>query len=799
MNLNDPIEHDEVAPSGDDNSTVEDPKDELHEDSEESGWQDDGALEPAEDIDPPDWLFKEVGLIDQTLVSPSGDELDIDDIMKDIDIPEEKSKEVSYLDWFGESVDSAIEDTSTNLDETWVGSKIDLEATRGIDAGIDQEPASEINVPIDQEVFDTSGSQGGEEQFLDDALERAMEDPEFSQEDERDELEGEFKWLEELATSDDSSDDAIPGVSGDLQSLGALPEEDFIPDWLKADVLNEASMEDTTPTLPVMEVYPDTPDQSLEDQPAASQDVSDWLREQMVTDTLSVQMDDEDDIDWFNQIIAGDESAIDELLAIQGMELISEGDGQITVGSEEQPSWLLELDRFDEAADDGHVEEPSDAEILTWSSDSPIDETDSDESTFTVEPTAASLQEDIPSDPEEAMAWLEQLALDQGSAEDELDDNVGGLVSDEFKVAALEFDEVGISEEGSDLEIDVPEDPDEAMAWLERLAAEQDARDDEFVYSASEAVPETIVGETSEKEDEELALALAVIAAIAMPADDGEALIWLEELAAGDDITPVEPDGYGLADEDITFEQEYLGVETEPDEDQIVEEGPIDFESVQVAALMSEISDDFDGDVDEVIELEDIDEIGLETIVAAHMVETEIDEVDEPQVEEIVEAQTEDASSQDADDLAWLDSLDEANVTGWLIAEERLLEEEKASTGELRAAGFVPAPERIFEPVDELSEPNQPLENQHFDDHGIPRLAAAQSALQKGQLKAAKDTYSVLVDSGESLPYVIADLEIAVEAYGDQPDLMKLLGDAYSRNGQLQKAIEIYRLALSNL
>jgi tetratricopeptide (TPR) repeat protein len=798
MNLNDPIEHDEVAPLGDDDSAAEDPKDELHGDSEDSGWLDDETLEPAEAVDPPDWLFQEVGLNEQTLVSPRGDELDIDDIMKDIDTPEEKSKEVSYLDWFGESVDTAMEESSTNLDETWVGSKIDLETTRVMDAGIGQGLTSEKDQPVDREVIDSSGSQVGEKQSSEDALESAEEDLEFNQEDERDELEGELKWLEELAAND-SSDDTIPGVENDLESLGALPEEDFIPDWLKADVLNEASMEDPTLTFPGKELFPETPDQSLEDQSAASQVVSDWLREQMVNDTLSVQMDDAEDIDWFQQIIAGDETAIDELLAIQGMELISEGDDQITVGTEEQPSWLLELDSFDEAEDDDKADEPSDAEILAWSSETPEVETDSEESTFTVETTAPSMQEDIPSDPEEAMAWLEQLALDQGSAEDELEDSAGGLVSDEFKVAALEFDEGGMPEEGGDLEIDVPEDPDEAMAWLERLAAEQDARDDELAYSASEYVPETIVGETSEKEDEELAQALAVIAAIAMPADDGEALIWLEELAVGDDFAPVEPDDFGPAEEDFTLEQEYLGVETEPDEAQIVEEGPIDLESVQVAALMSEISDDFDDDVDDGIELEDIVEMGSETVIAAQVVETVIDEVVESQFEEIVEAEAEDASDRGADDLAWLDSLDEANVTGWLIAEERLLEEEKASTGELNAARIVPTVDREGKPVDPYSEPDQRLEDQHFSDHGVPRLAAAQSALQNGQLAEAKANYSVLVDSGESLPYVIADLEIAVEAYGDQPDLMKLLGDAYSRNGQLQKAIEIYRQALNNL
>ena len=63
----------------------------------------------------------------------------------------------------------------------------------------------------------------------------------------------------------------------------------------------------------------------------------------------------------------------------------------------------------------------------------------------------------------------------------------------------------------------------------------------------------------------------------------------------------------------------------------------------------------------------------------------------------------------------------------------------------------------------------------------------------------AHSAYSELIDSPEMLPFVISDLEIVAEATGNQPDFMKVLGDAYSRNGQLQKAIEVYRLALDNL
>ena len=91
------------------------------------------------------------------------------------------------------------------------------------------------------------------------------------------------------------------------------------------------------------------------------------------------------------------------------------------------------------------------------------------------------------------------------------------------------------------------------------------------------------------------------------------------------------------------------------------------------------------------------------------------------------------------------------------------------------------------------------LASYQFDDHGSGDLGAAQDALQKGQYQEAHDAYSSLIESGESLPYVITDLELIADVTDGRSDFMKLLGDAYSRNGQLQKAIEIYRQALDNL
>jgi cytochrome c-type biogenesis protein CcmH/NrfG len=46
---------------------------------------------------------------------------------------------------------------------------------------------------------------------------------------------------------------------------------------------------------------------------------------------------------------------------------------------------------------------------------------------------------------------------------------------------------------------------------------------------------------------------------------------------------------------------------------------------------------------------------------------------------------------------------------------------------------------------------------------------------------------------------LIADLESVAVEYPEQPLFCHLLGDAYMRNGQLQKALETYRMALDQI
>ena len=56
-----------------------------------------------------------------------------------------------------------------------------------------------------------------------------------------------------------------------------------------------------------------------------------------------------------------------------------------------------------------------------------------------------------------------------------------------------------------------------------------------------------------------------------------------------------------------------------------------------------------------------------------------------------------------------------------------------------------------------------------------------------------------MMEQEEGLVYLISELESSIEHYGQQPVIQRLLGDAYYQNGQLRKAVEVYRQALDNI
>lgn len=151
-------------------------------------------------------------------------------------------------------------------------------------------------------------------------------------------------------------------------------------------------------------------------------------------------------------------------------------------------------------------------------------------------------------------------------------------------------------------------------------------------------------------------------------------------------------------------------------------------------------------------------------------------------------------------ETGWLRNVGEPDIAGWLAAEEEITgsdfdDEVYDETGPLSPSVFdvgpLPAPEP--EPTSTMSDPRLtvPILSVNQED-----LESARQALKRADYDQAVRRYRRLVEAGEGLSILIADLETAVHGSPAQPAVRRLLGDAYMRNGQLQKALDTYRLAL---
>jgi tetratricopeptide (TPR) repeat protein len=78
------------------------------------------------------------------------------------------------------------------------------------------------------------------------------------------------------------------------------------------------------------------------------------------------------------------------------------------------------------------------------------------------------------------------------------------------------------------------------------------------------------------------------------------------------------------------------------------------------------------------------------------------------------------------------------------------------------------------------------------------RLAFARTLWQAHEREEALEAYSRVIRSGKLLENVIADLEQYLERWPDA-SIQRLLGDAHMKDGRLQEALDIYRQALETL
>ena len=163
----------------------------------------------------------------------------------------------------------------------------------------------------------------------------------------------------------------------------------------------------------------------------------------------------------------------------------------------------------------------------------------------------------------------------------------------------------------------------------------------------------------------------------------------------------------------------------------------------------------------------------------------------------------------------WLQSLDEPDVAGWLAGEEDVAatgidkkqdwadftSDTKIETGPLPliepgTGDLIPETDGLSIFDDEIVLPDTgPLMSSVDED----ALSTARQAINSGDYEDGVENFRSLVEVGEGLGALIAELETAVTAHSQQSNLRHVLGDAYMRNGQLQKALETYRYALDLL
>ncbi len=83
-------------------------------------------------------------------------------------------------------------------------------------------------------------------------------------------------------------------------------------------------------------------------------------------------------------------------------------------------------------------------------------------------------------------------------------------------------------------------------------------------------------------------------------------------------------------------------------------------------------------------------------------------------------------------------------------------------------------------------------------DHNT-RLTYSRALCDAGDIKEAMKNYGVLIKSGAKMEEIYQDLQAYLETNPKDSDVLRTLGDAYMKDGVLERALEIYNEAMSIL
>jgi hypothetical protein len=681
---------------------------------------------------------------------------------------------------------------------------------------VDEPPVDEVDVTLtelivtdDEPALDWLDALDESEATLTEEMETVIAPPDDFLEtvEVPDDIEEAMAWLDNLEAEEEESFETLPT----LAELGLLEEpadveetadtgEDEIS-WL-AELAAEQPEDvlDGLPTAAEVEEEPEPPDplqvalDQLEE--LALQDKASFI----TADVLDTDESDETEslaemLDWLEtRLDSPAEEATAGASLVQEMtelDMEEQGDPEAAViagelleaDEEDEPalSWLdsLDEDEADDFDEPATLVEETEVEALTVESDEVSDDEMTDDLVEETEVEALAVESDEMSD-DDIMAFMNAILEDDTSFIPEKDvsftpDDPDALPS--FYVSTPAVEEELVTEEETDDFIDV-------MAEL----------------SPKESEVEVLAGMFDDFSDD---MADDIEAFMNAILDDEDSFIPEKDVS----FTPDDPNAVP------SFATTRMADDA-PDEADLGE--PPDDPDLAIAWLqdLADAQDDAEESEDLDSILPGIDEdfaVGLFADVTGVEETAEVSEsieFDETLADSLPDWLEFDGEERLSGHTDWLRSLPEPDVAGWLEAEEEVMasnifdeipvpvEPERPSSYSANIEDLA-MPEPGEEEPEVESEPGEERSaSTSSSNTGV--LNMARQALAKGQYDQAMDRYRSLVEEGQGLGALIADLETATEEHR-QPLLRRLLGDAYVRNGQLQRALETYRIALDDL
>lgn len=611
-------------------------------------------------------------------------------------------------------------------------------------------------------------------------------------------------WLQEMA------DDKLPpeeekAVPDEPQPAGAAPET---PAWLNQLAEDEEPETGVTAWLSALESGASA---SGQQETPSTEQVPDWLQDlgQDIPETGELAALDEASFAAPAEEEASGAFRIDEL---SGEPLPAED-----INEDDAMAWLESL-----AAKQGANEE----ELLT----SPGERSEIlpewlQELTEEAEPTASSEEEEI------VPEWLRATSSDSDEAFDlmELEET---LISpaDEADADLMQAEELAAEAGLGELALDM-DNEDAAMAWLESLAAKQGAKEEELLTAPEarqEDIPEWLQAMLAEEPTGEdlqsptleepvseagLAAALEEIAPEELATHDAALdaeLDWAVEPAEAE-ADEAAPEFGLLEDEEELEESEPLQAEPEAE---IGEDQTLDW--LETLAAGQEIED-------ETLAAEEAATPEAELELEADLAEAEMEAAELEEDQEPLAATTDEAPDWLAEvfqeeDLAIPHPPGEG-VPAWLTeSAEEWISKMQTETAEAQeeallqpAEAEAPALEEPAEAELEFQEEIPAMEVGEFEEEAAPAEAAdaqpvpttweesltlARNTLNTGQLSTSIEYYERLINSGQNLDEVIADITEALNTrFPVDIGLWITLGDAYVKKNSLQEALDSYTKA----